>query len=352
MPVQYFISQNLQNWEPSQDSSRETLAAVDIIRRIHGEFKQHQHLHAVVVNFEKQDMIPDLVVITEHGMGLMNFHHESGTVTREGEVWCADAKPVTSATHLGCRNPHEQVQLYAGKIRDMLMDVPPRANPWLGGRYITWQDLIFDTAVCFTHREVSIEYFRKYYYQDLKQGKYVKIWERFSIVEPEEIPRWVSMLSFEANIEDRANVQSYRLTQKQVIRIATELFGTIEWTESDKLMQASKPYAYLLVKQNGAVLMHFALDREKITIGRGESCDITIPKEFKFVSREHVNITRSGNDVFIEDCSRNGTFINGVLIETPIRLHPGQQFTLGGNKFVDGVCVLEFSLDLPVSSHT
>lgn len=351
MPVQYFVSQELQNWEPSRDSSYETLAVVDIIKRIYESFNQHQHLYAIILNLEKQDVIPDFVVITEHGMGLLNLHHESGTITREGEVWCADAKPVASATHLGCRNPHEQVQLYARKIRDRLMDVPQGTKPWLVGRYITWQDLIFDTAVCFTHREASIEYFRKYYYQDLKEGKHVKTWERFSIVEPDEIPRWVSTLCFEADLEDLANVQSYRLTQNQIIRIATELFSTTEWTEVDKLMQAVKPYAYLLLKQNKKVLMSFALDRDKMIIGRGESCDITIPKEFKFVSREHINITRSGNDVFVEDCSRNGTFINGVLIETPIRLSPGQQITLGGNKFVNGVCILEFSLDPPPAPH-
>ena len=247
---------------------------------------------------------------------------------------------------------HEQVKIYTGRIQNTLMDVPQGTRSWLAGRYITWQDLIFDTAACFTHREASVEYFRKYYNQDMKQGKYMKKWERFSILEPDEIPRWVSTLCFEANIEDIANVQSYRLTQKHIIRIATELFSTTEWTAIDKLMQVSKPYGYLLVRQNGKIVVYFALDQEKMIIGRGESCDITIPHEFKFVSREHVKITRSDRGVSIEDCSRNGTFINGVLLETPIYLNPGQQFTLGGNKLVDGVCLLEFSLDPPTTFHT
>ena len=352
MPVQYFVSPDSQNWASTQNPSRATLASIDIVKRLYEEFNQQQRLHAVIVNLGKQDLIPDFIIITEHGMGFMDLHHEAGTISREEDVWSADAKPITSATHLGCRNPHEQIQFYAGKIRDTLMDIPEGVKSWLAGRYITWQDLIFDTAVCFTHREASVEYFRKYYNQDMKQGKYVKTWERFSILEPDEIPRWVSTLCFEANIEDIASVQSYRLTQKQIIRIATELFSTTEWTGVDRLIQTARPYAYLLLKQNGDIIMSFALNREKMTIGRGESCDIKIPYEFKFVSRVHVNIKRSDRGVSIEDCSRNGTFINGVLIETPIYLNHGQQFALGGNKLVDGVCLLEFSLDPPTSSHT
>jgi hypothetical protein len=352
MPIQYFISPDSQNWASTQNPSRAMLASIDIVKRLYEEFNQQEHLHVIIVNPDKQELIPDFIAITEHGMGFMNLHHEPGTVSREGDVWCADGRPIASDTHLGCRNPHEQVQLYAGKIRDALMNVPQGTRSWLGGRYITWQDLIFDTAACFTHREASVEYFRKYYSQDMKQGKYAKKWERFSILEPDEISRWVSTLCFEANIEDIANVQSYRLTQNQIIRIAIELFSTTEWTAIDKLMQVSKPYGYLLIRQNGEVITFFALDREKMIIGRGESCDITIPHEFKFVSREHVKITHSDRGVAIEDCSRNGTFINGVLLETPIYLNPGQQFTLGGNKLVDGVCLLEFSLDPPTMSHT
>jgi len=344
MPVKYFFSQVLQNRELAQESSHKTLAIIDIIKRTHEEFKDNQRLYAIIVNVEEQELTPDFIVITEHGMGIMNLHHDSGTISREGDAWCANATPITSDTHLGCRNPHEQVQLYAGKIRDLLME--QHATPWLPGRYITWQDLIFDTAVCFTHPEVSIEYFRKYYYEDLRQGKFLKTWERFSIVELDEIPRWGSTLCFESDIEDILKVQSYRITANQIVRIAVELFGTTELTEVEKFIEAGKPNAYLLLKQNGELITYFTIDREKMTIGRGVSCDIIIPKEFKFVSRVHASIERSENDVFIEDRSLNGTFVNGARAEKPIHLHPGQQITLGADTLVDGVCLLEFSLEL------
>ena len=84
MPVQYFVSPDSQNWASIQNPGRARLASIDIVKRLYEEFNQQDHLYAVIVNPDKQDLLPDFIVITEHGMGFMNLHHESGTVSREG----------------------------------------------------------------------------------------------------------------------------------------------------------------------------------------------------------------------------------------------------------------------------
>jgi hypothetical protein len=347
MPVQYYIRQDSQNRELARDSSPETLAIIDIIKRTYTALHQQQNLYAIIANFYKQDLSADIIMITEHGMGIMTLHHEDGSLSQKGKVWYIGAKPIPGPPLAGYRNPHEEVQLCAAKIRDKLMNVPPTITPWLLGRYITWQDLIFDTAVCFTNREANIEDFRKRYRQELKSGKNLQGWERFSIITSGETPKWVSTLSFEENIEAIHDVQSYRLSTNQVNRIVTELFKATDWTEINTRISTSKPYAYLLIKENGESTTCFQLDHEKMILGRDASCDLVIPEKFKFVSRVHANVRCSKSGIFIEDRSRNGIFVEGTRIDKPIELKPGQQITLGGDERVEGVCVVELSLTPP-----
>lgn len=58
----------------------------------------------------------------------------------------------------------------------------------------------------------------------------------------------------------------------------------------------------------------FPLDTERIVIGRHPECDIVI--DMGSVSREHAQILRQGTAFVVEDLhSRNGTFVNGQLIQ-------------------------------------
>ncbi len=344
MPVKYFITQDFRDQELTLESSQEALAVIEVIKRVYVAFTDHQNLYAIIANVDKRSLFADFVIITEHGIGIMNLHHDVGSITQKRGVWYAGEKPIPGNDRLGYRNPYEKVQICAENVRDKLMNVPQHSTPWLPGRYITWQDLIFDTAVCFTNREADIDDFRKYYPQELKQSKNLKMWERFSIVKLDEIPQWVAVLCFNPDIEAIHDVQSYRLTTNHIIRIVTGLFRATEWTEINKLVLASKPYAYLLLKQNEEVIRCFNLDQENMTIGRETSCDIAIPKIFRFVSRVHAKIRCSESGIFIEDCSRNGTFVNDTRIDKPTQLHPGQHIMLGGDKLIDGVCLLELSM--------
>lgn len=329
------------------DSGEKSAIILEILQQLQKKLTDHESHYAVLVNVEHQFVPADLIAISEHGMGLMILQHEPGSVSRDGDVWCANGQPVTISDRLKYRNPHQKVQLYAEEIRNRLMHPTHPGKPWLPGRYITWQDLIFDTAVCFTHPDAEIEYFRKYYYQEVKSGKHVKQWERFAILERDEIPRWVENLCFEQDMDNLFSVQSYRMTSTYVGRIMTDLFEAPELTELPGPSSDENAYGYLLLRENGEVTTGFPLDREEMTVGRDPSCDIVLPRECTMVSRVHGRLKCSPDKVFIEDQSRNGTFINGVRIFTPALLDQGQQILLGGNKPVDGVCVLEFSMTSP-----
>lgn len=95
--------------------------------------------------------------------------------------------------------------------------------------------------------------------------------------------------------------------------------------------------AKLVLTHHGKPLGEFALDRERITIGRRVSNDIVI--NFPSVSGEHACvITRRGRS-FIEDLrSTNGTRVNGELVS--------KHYLQDGDEIVIGRHVLAFSGEL------
>jgi pSer/pThr/pTyr-binding forkhead associated (FHA) protein len=63
-------------------------------------------------------------------------------------------------------------------------------------------------------------------------------------------------------------------------------------------------------------------------IGRGEQCDLMVPDST--VSRRHAKVTVCGTTVVIEDLgSRNGTFVRGLRLSTPVRLADGDDLCIG-----------------------
>lgn len=68
---------------------------------------------------------------------------------------------------------------------------------------------------------------------------------------------------------------------------------------------------------------------EEITVGRGGGCSIVLPDDH-FVSTVHARVFRRGDEVFVEDLgSRNGTYVNGTAVATPIRLRRGDRVQFG-----------------------
>lgn len=75
-------------------------------------------------------------------------------------------------------------------------------------------------------------------------------------------------------------------------------------------------------RSDGQSTIHL-LDGEMWRIGRATECDIVV--DATWISRHHAMIQRSGrSEYFVMDLgSRNGTFLNGVRIQSPMRLVDG-----------------------------
>jgi pSer/pThr/pTyr-binding forkhead associated (FHA) protein len=85
--------------------------------------------------------------------------------------------------------------------------------------------------------------------------------------------------------------------------------------------------AKLIFSLNNAFLGEFALDKERITIGRRPSNDIHIDN--LAISGEHAVIKIIGRDAFLEDLgSTNGTHVNGRQVHQHILQH-GDAIELG-----------------------
>lgn len=348
MPVKYFVGQGLRGQVQAPEYSHETLVVIEIIKLVYEKFNHETHLYTLTANLNKKNAYADLVIITERGLGVVELKGYTGLITRKGPVWYAGSKAIEAGSkNTPARNPHEQVQAYAGTIRDKLMDYPLRADPWLPGRKTDWEAFKYNTVVCFTDPKANFETFRQQY----PAGKVRKPWENFRILKPVEIPDWIAGLRFEAK-QDRPPYSPYYLSPKQVWRIVTELLGAIEWTEIAELMPTGQPYAYLFLKPDNAI---FGLTANEVIIGRDPTaCQVTLPKPpFERVSRKHAKITRHLDGVYLKDLgSTNHTYLDGQLIEKPTRLYTGQTITLGGSRPGDKVCSIEFSFEPTVPSVT
>lgn len=79
----------------------------------------------------------------------------------------------------------------------------------------------------------------------------------------------------------------------------------------------------VLIAQTGKLGgSRWVLNREETLIGRGAECELVVPD--RQVSRHHAVIRRTERGYFLEDLgSKNGTHLNGVLIEEPVLLQDG-----------------------------
>lgn len=70
-----------------------------------------------------------------------------------------------------------------------------------------------------------------------------------------------------------------------------------------------------------------------LVVGRDPACDIVL--DYPNVSRRHCRITQNGQGFLLEDLnSRNGTFLNGVLVGGPETLQTGDEVEVSLNRFV------------------
>jgi hypothetical protein len=350
MPVKVYTSQDLQGkpWPP--DTHHEAVTTIDLIRRIWEGFNHLPDTCAIAVNLHKPSA--DMVIITRHGIGVIELKHYSGKIliNKQDGIWYADSKQINAGSPMkGYRNPHGQVQSYADEIKRKLIKPPPNQNPWLPGKSIEWQGFKLQTAVCFTNPLADVISIKKYFQPD----------RYFSIITPVEIAAWVSALRFEIDQGRENQFQPYTLTHEQIIAIAGSMLRGMEWQEVINHMHDGKPYAYLMLIDQGKTTQVFPLDKDEITIGRDPdrdpACRIIIREQYNRVSTLHAKITRHPKGVHIQDLnSTNGTFVNGRLLPKGkiFNLREGVSLTLGGPDPTEKVCLLEYVLRSPESEKT
>jgi pSer/pThr/pTyr-binding forkhead associated (FHA) protein len=94
--------------------------------------------------------------------------------------------------------------------------------------------------------------------------------------------------------------------------------------------QASQP-GRLVVVQSAVLALgeQYELDSAELTIGRGGQNDISIEGD-EFASARHVRMEPRRDGVWVHDLgSTNGTHVNGVRIERPRKLAPGDVVRVG-----------------------
>ena len=93
--------------------------------------------------------------------------------------------------------------------------------------------------------------------------------------------------------------------------------------------EQSRPLQWKLVLYEGSTAVQdFLIDKDIFTIGRELYHDI--PLDELYISKNHAQITRQGEQLFIEDLnSVNGTVVNDKPITEPYPLQPGDVITLG-----------------------
>jgi len=77
--------------------------------------------------------------------------------------------------------------------------------------------------------------------------------------------------------------------------------------------------------RDGSLQFRIRLSRSETRVGRGARCDVTLAEEH--VSRIHFLVRRVGDGYALVDRSRNGTLLNGQLVEQA-ELAPGDAITL------------------------
>jgi hypothetical protein len=342
MPVKVYASRDEEGHARPPAHSQEVEGCLDVLRRMWRTFDRQDAFYAVGTNLRVSSA--DLVILSQLGLGIIEFKHIGGHISQRGDTWYADAKPIEAGAagqygYSRYDNPWRQVQSYATKIRDQL--IHPTLARWLPGSPEDWNHFKLHTAVCFTHPSADIAEVRT----KVRNQRSPFAWEKFDVVPPAEIPEWAAKLRFDVEQDKASNHEMHRLTSKQIVTIAELLLRMTEWTEIAGLMPTDEPYGYLGLLENGVYTQIYWLDREEVLLGRDpNACAVLLPQYFGRVSRQHARIRFTVDGVVLEDKeSTNGTFIDGLQLTKPRILKPRQRITLGGPAANEKVCALVFS---------
>jgi FHA domain/Nuclease-related domain len=333
-------------WPP--DKPQEVQALEWMLKKAWAEFQPLLETYAIVVNLEHPNPSADLLVIREIGLGVLELKHYFGEITvGQDGIWRAGQAVIKSGIHL---NPREQVKSYAARLRGMLVRelLPPRMQ--MNSKH--WNDLKFQTGVCFTNPRAKLEAIRKYLKE--RPARY-EDWESdFLVFDLDFFTTWVRELRFHLARDPGRDFSPLRLTPDKIEHIVKVVLGAVEWQEMVKAMPTAKPYGYLILEDEAGREV-FNLTDDRMVIGRSRECDVVLPARYGRVGKIHLEIVRNVTGITITDLrSRNGTFVNNRLVQPGIamKLSQGSTLSLGGPPTGDKACVLIFRLQGEISDET
>jgi pSer/pThr/pTyr-binding forkhead associated (FHA) protein len=98
------------------------------------------------------------------------------------------------------------------------------------------------------------------------------------------------------------------------------------YSVKEVVMATRQDMPMLIVYEGDMAGQRWLIDQDKMVIGRGTDCDITIPK--RQISRHHAQIERDDQGYLLRDLgSKNGTFVNGDRLSDKHRLHSGDRIS-------------------------
>ncbi|GAB4212947.1 MAG: hypothetical protein OHK0022_49440 [Roseiflexaceae bacterium] len=341
MPVNAYITRDPADkpWPPVHQ--HEAAAVIGLVQRLHEALHHEPGVYAVFANLQAPSA--DLVVLTELGLGVAELKHYSGPLNVQVGEWYAGTRLVRAGSNYS--NPREQVLAYAGRIRREL--IPHLTDFWSTSRDDLTTRLKIQTAVCFSNPQMEIDPAVKDALERDTAGR--PGWATFQLLTPGDFTTWVGGLRFSVEQGRNASFAPFRLKPREIDALTRVYFQGSPWTEIRNLMPSGAPYAYLTLRQPGQEPQLFPLRATELRAGRDSAtCTLVLPETFKRASRQHLRIERIAEAVWVYDQgSTHGTFIDGVRIDGPAQLRPGQRITLGGPEAGELVCALVFTEQLP-----
>ena len=99
---------------------------------------------------------------------------------------------------------------------------------------------------------------------------------------------------------------------------------------------ASQSGRLIVCETDGTELLAYRLEKLKVSIGRAASSDLILTKD-KLASLRHATLSyEDGRYVLYDECSANGTFVNGQEIGEmiPRALQDGDHVAIGEQEFI------------------
>lgn len=337
MTVKIYVAQDSTGKEWAPDHPHEVESVVEILRRIWEAYHHLQSAYCIVANMH--DPNADMVIVSERGLGILEFKHNYGKITIASDgTWYAGDHRIKGGSY---PNPHKQVQAYGETIRNRLL--PLILPTWLKKTPERWNEVKFQTAVCFTNPNADLAEVK----QIVPKSKLIqrKPWEDdFSVISTEEVVNWVLKLRFGIDQGFDKRFEPLRLSPSTMVNALTLVFGAVEWEELLSSMPTGLPYGYLSHDSSEGE-QKFNLLKDKVIIGRSTDCDLVVPPKYGRVSKVHCQINRTINGIEVEDLgSSNHTYVDGKRVSKPTTIRQGQVITLAGAAASEKSYTLRFKL--------